>query len=218
METNTIQLKTLVVSIALIIPVEIFFGWFLFSHLPNRFLVLGGMRILGMLMLITATIYLEGGLEAIGLTPRLSLYGIKKGLAWSAFFATSVVILHIVLLIAEINALAWIRTPIPTSHQALILFFIVGGIISPVAEEIFFRGILFGFFRRWGATTAVVLSTILFVLPHLKRGAIPVTQMVGGVVFAAAYEKEKSLAAPIIIHSLGNLSIFSLSLMPPMVQ
>jgi membrane protease YdiL (CAAX protease family) len=94
----------------------------------------------------------------------------------------------------------------------------VGGIISPVVEEIFFRGILFGFFRRWGATTAVVLSTILFVLPHLKRGAIPVTQMVGGVVFAAAYEKEKSLAAPIIIHSLGNLSIFSLSLIPQMVQ
>lgn len=218
METNTIKLKTLVVSIALVIPVEIFFGWFVSSHLPNRFLVLGGMRILEMLMLITAILYIEDGLKAIGLTPRLSLYGIKKGLLWSAVFAAFAVILYIVLLGAGIDALTWIRTPLSKSHQALILFFIVGGIISPVAEELFFRGILFGFFRRWGATTAVVLSTILFVLPHLKKGAIPVTQMVGGVVFAAAYEKEKSLTTPIVIHSLGNLTIFSLSLMPQMVQ
>jgi len=218
METNTIKLKTLVVSVALIIPVEVFWGWLVFSHLPHRFLVLGGIRILEMLMLITVTIYSEGGLEAMGLTPQRSLYGIKRGLLWSIVFATSALILCGVLVSTGINALALIRTSLPPSHQALILFFLVGGIISPVAEEIFFRGLLFGFFRRWGVTPAVVLSTILFVLPHLRKGAIPITQMVGGVVFAAAYEKEKSLAAPIIIHSLGNLTIFSLSLMPQLIQ
>jgi membrane protease YdiL (CAAX protease family) len=48
----------------------------------------------------------------------------------------------------------------------------VGGIVAPVAEEVFFRGIL----------------------------------------FAAAYEIEKNLIVPITIHCLGNLAIFSLSL------
>jgi hypothetical protein len=36
--------------------------------------------------------------------------------------------------------------------------------------------------------------------------------VVGGVLFAAAYEKEKNLLVPVTIHCLGNLAIFSLSL------
>jgi membrane protease YdiL (CAAX protease family) len=35
---------------------------------------------------------------------------------------------------------------------------------------------------------------------------------VGGVVFALAYEKEKNLLVPIVIHISGNLAIFALSL------
>ncbi|RUA03071.1 MAG: CPBP family intramembrane metalloprotease, partial [Deltaproteobacteria bacterium] len=41
---------------------------------------------------------------------------------------------------------------------------------------------------------------------------IPVTQLAGGVVFAVAYEKTGSLMAPVMIHILGNLSIFTLAL------
>jgi hypothetical protein len=38
------------------------------------------------------------------------------------------------------------------------------------------------------------------------------TQAVGGILFAVAYEVERSLLVPITIHVLGNLAIFSLSL------
>jgi hypothetical protein len=38
-----------------------------------------------------------------------------------------------------------------------------------------------------------------------------VTQVVGGILFAAAYEIEKNLVVPITIHCLGNLAIFALS-------
>jgi membrane protease YdiL (CAAX protease family) len=34
---------------------------------------------------------------------------------------------------------------------------------------------------------------------------------VGGIVFAIAYEKEKSLMVPVTIHCLGNMAIFSLT-------
>jgi membrane protease YdiL (CAAX protease family) len=36
--------------------------------------------------------------------------------------------------------------------------------------------------------------------------------MVGGIVFAVAYEVEGSLMVPITIHVLGNMAIFALSL------
>ena len=52
-----------------------------------------------------------------------------------------------------------------------------------------------------------VLSQVrLELLLHL-----PLTQIVGGIVFAIAYEKEKNLMVPVTIHCLGNLAIFSLT-------
>jgi membrane protease YdiL (CAAX protease family) len=53
------------------------------------------------------------------------------------------------------------------SLQVLILVLIV-----PLAEEIYFRGILFEHLRRlWGGVPAILLATILFVLLHAGQGA-----------------------------------------------
>jgi hypothetical protein len=94
--------------------------------------------------------------------------------------------------------------------------FLVGGIIGPIAEEIFFRGILYGYFRRWGVLPALVVSTGIFALVHLLIGPVQgfaVIQTVGGVVFAVSYELEKNLMVPITVHCLGNMAIFSLPLL-----
>ena len=92
----------------------------------------------------------------------------------------------------------------------MMLFFLVGGVVAPVAEEILFRGLVYGFLRRWGAILAVILSTALFALAPPLRG-LPLTQIVGGLLFASAYEMENNLLVPITIHVLGNLAIFTLS-------
>jgi hypothetical protein len=84
--------------------------------------------------------------------------------------------------------------------------------VAPIAEEVFFRGILYGFLRRWGVLLALILTTAIFVLAHPVFPGIPVTQMVGGIIFALAYEIEGNLMAPITIHVLGNMAIFTLSL------
>ncbi|MCD6398086.1 MAG: CPBP family intramembrane metalloprotease [Spirochaetaceae bacterium] len=84
--------------------------------------------------------------------------------------------------------------------------------MSPVAEEIFFRGIIYSFFRRWRVFVAVILSTLAFVLVHPAGSGFPLPQITGGVLFAMAYEKEGNLTVPIIIHVLGNMALFSLSL------
>ena len=59
-------------------------------------------------------------------------------------------------------------------------FFVVGAIVAPVAEEVFFRGVLYGFFRRWGAFIAVVISTVLFVIAHPIGSGVPWQQIAGG--------------------------------------
>jgi hypothetical protein len=89
--------------------------------------------------------------------------------------------------------------------------YLVGGVIGPVAEEIFFRGIIFGFCRRWGFYAALLISTAFFVWPHFDGRHLPLTQIVGGIVFTIAYEKEKKMMVPVTIHCLGNMAIFSLA-------
>lgn len=111
---------------------------------------------------------------------------------------------------AGVNSLEIIHTRLPEEKSGVILFFLIGGAIAPVAEEVFFRGVIYGFFRRWGVIIALVTSTIIFVLAHAIFSRIPVTQTVGGILFALAYEIEGNLMVPITIHILGNLAIFIL--------
>jgi hypothetical protein len=103
------------------------------------------------------------------------------------------------------------RLPAKASH--VLLLFAVGGVIGPMAEEVIFRGLLYGFFRRWGVVPALLISTGIFVLVHLLVRSVPgyaITQAIGGVVFAVSYELEKNLMVPITIHCLGNMAIFLL--------
>jgi hypothetical protein len=46
----------------------------------------------------------------------------------------------------------------------------------------------------------------------MSHQGVFVHQVVGGIVFAVAYEVEGSLLVPITIHVLGNMAIFTLSL------
>jgi membrane protease YdiL (CAAX protease family) len=59
---------------------------------------------------------------------------------------------------------------------------------------------------------ALLLSTAVFVVAHAIFHRIPLPQIVGGILFAVAYEKEKNLMVPITIHVLGNLAIFAIAI------
>ncbi|MFH2219214.1 MAG: CPBP family glutamic-type intramembrane protease [Pseudomonadota bacterium] len=57
------------------------------------------------------------------------------------------------------------------------------------------------------------MSTVIFVLAHPGLSGFPLPQLAGGILFAAAYEMGESLVVPITIHVLGNMAIFTVSLM-----
>jgi membrane protease YdiL (CAAX protease family) len=212
MEAKEIPIRTLFLCFAAVLAVELGTRVVTAKSGYQPMLILGGARLLEILLIILIVLTWGKGLPSIGLAWSELVSGLKKGLLWSAGFGAVTSIVCVGLFAASINPLTFIRAHIPTQTSDLVFFFIVGGILGPVAEEIFFRGILYGFLRRWGVIVALVISTLIFVLCHPLGHGIPVSRLVGGILFAVAYEISGSLIVPITIHALGNLAIFTLSL------
>jgi len=212
MEAGTIKIKTLIISLAAVIAVEVVARVGIRAGAYSPITVLGAVRLLQTGLIIIIVLIGERGLSAIGLSLTRTLPGLKRGLIWSAGFGAVAFFAFVLLFGIGVNPQTLIHTPLPAEPGHIILFFLVGGLIGPIAEEVFFRGIVYGFFRRWGPAAAIILSTLAFVLAHPVFSAIPVTQVVGGLLFAVAYEVEKNLVVPVTIHALGNMAIFALSL------
>ncbi|MEA1971212.1 MAG: type II CAAX endopeptidase family protein [Thermodesulfobacteriota bacterium] len=213
METDRIKIKTVLVSLAVIAVIEVVAGVAVFGGAYDPLLILGVTRLLEIISIVLAVLILEGGMSFIGFSISGVTFGLKKGFIWSAGFGILVLLVSAALFAFGINPIALVHTRLPAGQGEIIIFFLVGGIISPVAEEVFFRGVIYGFFRRWGIFVAITLSTLAFVLAHPLGPGIPLPQITGGILFAVSYEKEGNLLVPITIHILGNMAIFSLSLM-----
>jgi membrane protease YdiL (CAAX protease family) len=213
MEAKKIKIKTLIICLAAICFVEAA-RWLVSSrHLWNPMIGLGTARVVETILILLVVVLWGKGLPSIGLAPSKIFPGIIKGLTWSVGFGVVALLGFFILSIYGHDPIHLIKTSLPRRQSDIFIFFLVGGIIAPIAEEVLFRGILYGFFRRWGVVVALVLSTAFFVLPHLGSHGLPITQIVGGVLFAIAYEIEGNLMTPITIHSLGNLAIFTISLL-----
>ena len=176
-------------------------------------LIIGGARSLEItLLLVICRTSEPGGITALGILPTRITSGLLRGFLWSAGFGLVVGLAAAILMAAGLQPIDLIAANLPSTQPGLFFFLVVGGIIGPVAEEIFFRGMLYGYFRRWGMWTALLLSTLVFVMAHAIFHRIPLPQIVGGILFAVAYEKEKNLMVPITIHVLGNLAIFTIAM------
>lgn len=85
------------------------------------------------------------------------------------------------------------------------------GIISPIVEEMVFRGVLYSRIKKfYSVTKAVVFSALLFGafhanLPQFLYGAAM------GVLIALCYEYSGCFAAPVLMHMSANIFIFLLS-------
>jgi len=87
--------------------------------------------------------------------------------------------------------------------------------MAPVAEEVFFRGFIFGGLRRYlNLPIAGLCSGVLFAFAHGDPGLIAPFAGVG-LVLAFIYEKSGSLWAPIGVHFIFNTLSFSLLLLFP---
>jgi membrane protease YdiL (CAAX protease family) len=212
MAADRIELKIFLLTVAAVMTVEA--AAFALAHLAkmDRLMLVGVMRLLQTGLILGIAVRLGGGWPGIGLGRPTIVRGIREGLVWSVAFGCCALAVGLMLFWAGINPLTTISSEIPKSVREIVLLIVVGGVIGPVAEEVFFRGICYGFFRKWGIVAAIVLTTAVFVLPHGIKTGIPTPQIIGGIVFAIAYEKGKSLLVPIVIHISGNLALFAISI------
>ncbi len=212
MEAKPITLNTLLLAAAAVIAIEWAAGAIIAVNFLPASIGLGFARIFQIVVMIIMIRKLELGLTSVGIKRSTVCSGLKKGLIWSFCFGfVSALVLGLLLLLSiDVTKLfppfAYF-TPIN-----LFFYFFAGTILGPLAEEFFFRGLLFGYFRKFGFAAALIISTLLFILAHISGSVLPITQIVGGLLFASAYEVEKNLIVPIVIHCLGNLAIFSLSI------
>jgi membrane protease YdiL (CAAX protease family) len=211
MEADKIKISTVIISLLVIAAVEIIARSVIAQNLVTPLIGLGSARLAEIVFLLMLVKFNERDFSVIGLSSTDVPGGFKKGLVWSVIFGVAAGAVLFILYLLGINVPAPFKMQLPADKGNRVVFFLIGGLVAPLAEEIFFRGILYGFFRKWGIPTAMILSTLLFVLSHSSGYSLPVTQLIGGILFAISYEIEKNLLVPITIHSLGNLAIFTLA-------
>ena len=212
METSQkVQLKSLISILVSIIVIEWLEKVIVSRTSFDPMIMLGAARLLQIFLILLLVKIWGKGLETIGLDLPRIFFGIKRGLLWSFGFGVLAFSGFLTLFVAGIDPLPMIKMPMGPSVKEFILLIGIGGILAPVAEEVFFRGVLYGFFRRWGVVVALIVSTLLFVVVHPLGQGIPFIQIVGGILFAVAYEVEGTLMTPITIHTLGNCSLFTIS-------
>jgi hypothetical protein len=215
MDTEKINTVLLVIIIGVIFFVEV-----LTRKLPlSPLMQTGTARCMEIVLILMVLKRFCNGLSAIGLSSDRIESGFKKGLIWSAGFGLIAALLGVVLFLSGINPLKLLHMSLPESKSDIFLFYVIGGLIAPVAEEIFFRGVIYGYTKgvlfakmnKWSIPVALAISTYLFVIAHQTSAGIPLPQLVGGIVFCVSYEISKSLMTPIMIHAIGNMALFTIS-------
>jgi membrane protease YdiL (CAAX protease family) len=105
---------------------------------------------------------------------------------------------------APINPQFRIIAPAGFSWFALIGMLFVVGLLIPFAEELLFRGVLYGWLRgHLGVPAAAVASALLFSGLHGIVWLIPALAVIG-VILALVYEKSGSLWPAVVVHALFN--------------
>jgi membrane protease YdiL (CAAX protease family) len=87
------------------------------------------------------------------------------------------------------------------------LTFLGAGIIGPISEELYFRGLLHRWFMGWTKPwQRTLISSFLFGLGHFDSFPVAVSAFVLGALNAVVYERNKTLWIPILIHMLTNMA------------
>ena len=91
----------------------------------------------------------------------------------------------------------------------LIVFYITSCLLSPIAEELLFRGILYRKLReKWNMPVSTLAVSTLFALIHSHFTGQALVPFLGSLIFCIGYEKNKFILSPILLHISGNLIIY----------
>jgi hypothetical protein len=165
------------------------------------------------------SIALLGGVYLFGLRPKKLTWQVilnqplHEPWGWITVFAGLIVVLlsgYIATLIQLLLGLSMdnpqldFLAPQGFSWLAFGAILLTGGILAPLAEEVFFRGVLFRYFGwLWGFWPAALASSFFFGLLH-RDIAIGGAAFLMGILLAWIYAQSRSLWPAIIIHIMNN--------------
>ncbi len=86
-----------------------------------------------------------------------------------------------------------------------LIAFVSASIISPIYEEIFYRGFLYRLLRsKRGIATGMLVSSFIFMIVHIPTYNVLPATFASGLIFSWTYEKTGSVIPGIIIHGTFN--------------
>ncbi len=107
---------------------------------------------------------------------------------------------------AQMNQYAALLAPHGTTLLGAAGFIVVIGLLVPVAEEVLFRGMIYGWLRqRLGIVISIVASAAIFSVAHMNVQAALQVFMIGAVL-AYLYERSGSIVPPMVTHATINVS------------
>ncbi len=163
----------------------------------------------------------EDGSQRLDMTKLVNNYAFLAALAFLSAFGLNL-LFHVIGLTS--GSASYNRTARAQYGVNFMVGLILYGILSPVAEEAVFRGLIYNRMKRcFGNFLGVTVSALLFGCYHgnLVQG---IYGTVLGLLIAYLYEKYGSFAAPVLFHSVANVSVYvmtyynSLSDMSPAVS
>jgi len=131
--------------------------------------------------------------------PKMRAFAVALAL-WIAWMAITELVLHA---LGQGAPDAW-----PDYPASIVLLRVLAiGILGPIAEELIFRGVIYGRIApKLGPWIAIVLIAIVFGLIHTRYdAAIIAVVTIDGLLFGIARYKTGSVYTPIAMHMLGNL-------------
>jgi len=179
----------------------------------------GELTFLGATVLLLATqvalllvswflVFRPGALEALASLPGRDPVGaIRAGLGWGilAWLGATLVAAGVVWLLGRLGFVAQPQAAgraIALVNPLLVVIAVV--VLAPIAEEVFFRGVVFNaLLREGGRRWAFIGSSALFALIHISVVALlPIFLL--GLALAWVYQRTGNLLAPIAMHATVN--------------
>jgi hypothetical protein len=135
---------------------------------------------------------------------------------YAVLVAVAVSVVGLLIIFAEIDNLGRFLLPTSTPSGEFMMRLIRGDfwaaligavVVAPVTEEMFFRGlVLRGLLSRYRVRTAMIVSAVLFAVPHLDLRALPVIFAIG-LLFAWCVVRTGSLFPGLVGHAVHNLVV-----------
>ncbi len=106
---------------------------------------------------------------------------------------------------SDVQARMDIVTPSGPLGVNFVVTLLGAGVLAPIAEELYFRGLIHRWFRsRFAFWPAALLSSGIFALGHFDSIAVVASMFFFGIVQAVIFERGRSLWLPILIHIINN--------------